>query len=86
MSLNKEEKDILESLENGEWKSVSDLREKKSLFKKAAKATSAKTRRITLRMTEQDYEMAQVKALQVGIPYQTLISSVIHRYLTGQIR
>ena len=84
--LNLEEKDILNSLEKGEWKSVSDFTEKKALFKKMAKQSIAKTKRITLRVTEQDYNLAHIKAIKDGIPYQTMISSIIHRYLTGQLK
>jgi len=86
MALDKEEKEILTALENNEWKSVSNLEKKKATFKKMAKRSIAKTKRITLRVTEQDYELAHVHAIQVGIPYQTLISSVIHKYLTGQLQ
>ena len=63
-----------------------NLEDQKVRFKNMAKKSMAKTKRITLRVTEQDYELAHVKALKEGLPYQTLISSVIHRYLTGQFR
>ncbi len=84
--LDSEEKNIIDSLESGEWKSVPDLETQKTMFKQMAKRSRAKTKRITLRVTEQDYALAHVKAIKDGIPYQTLISSVIHRYLTGQLR
>ncbi len=84
--LDSEEQDILDSLERGEWKSVPDVAAQKEMFKQMARRSSAKTKRITLRVTEQDYELAHIKAIKDGIPYQTLISSVIHRYLTGQLK
>lgn len=86
MPLEKDEKELLESLEKDEWTSVKELREKKKEFIRAARSTTAKTKRVTLRMTEQDYELIHVRALQDGIPYQTLISSVVHRYLHGKLR
>ena len=82
----KDEKDLALSLEKDEWRSVGNLEDQKVRFKNMAKKSMAKTKRITLRVTEQDYELAHVKALKEGLPYQTLISSVIHRYLTGQFR
>ena len=86
MKLDDNEKDLLSSTDNNEWKSVSNLSEQKSRLLQMAKRSSAKTKRITLRVTEHDYELAHVRAIQDGIPYQTLISSVIHRYLTGQLK
>lgn len=86
MKLDDNEKDLLSSIDNNEWKSVSNLSEQKSRLLQMAKRSSAKTKRITLRVTEHDYELAHVRAIQDGIPYQTLISSVIHRYLTGQLK
>ena len=44
-----------------------------------------KTRRINLRLTERDFELAHVRALEEGMPYQTLLASVIHKYLTGRL-
>jgi predicted DNA binding CopG/RHH family protein len=79
------EKSISESLEKDEWVSVGRLSDQKDLFRKMAKQSMVKTKRITLRVTEQDYELAHVKAIKDGIPYQTLISSILHRYLTGQL-
>ena len=86
MKLDDNEKDLLSSIDNNEWKSVSNLSEQKSRLLQMAKRSSANTKRITLRVTEHDYELAHVRAIQDGIPYQTLISSVIHRYLTGQLK
>jgi predicted DNA binding CopG/RHH family protein len=80
------EQSISDSLDNDEWVSKGHLSDQKDIFRKIAKQSMAKTRRITLRVTEQDYELAHVKAIKAGIPYQTLISSILHRYLTGQLK
>ena len=52
---------------------------------KAARNTFNKTRRVNLRLTEYDFEQAHVRALEEGLPYQTLLSSIIHKYLTGRL-
>ena len=53
--------------------------------REAARNTFNKTRRVNLRLTEQDFDRAHVKAMEEGLPYQTLLSSVIHKYLTGRL-
>jgi len=79
------EKDLMESIENDEWVSVKDLKKIKSEAVVAARNTLKKNRRINLRLTEKDYTQIQIKAVEEGIPYQTLISSLIHKYLTGAL-
>ncbi len=82
--LNKEEKEILESYENDEWVSVlnpSDIEK----YKAAAKNTFKKDKRVNIRMTEMDLELLQERALIEGLPYQTLMSSVLHKYVTGRL-
>jgi predicted DNA binding CopG/RHH family protein len=54
-------------------------------IKAAVKNTFKKDRRITIRLYEHDYKGIQKKALQMGIPYQTLISGIIHRYIEGDL-
>ena len=51
----------------------------------AARNTFKKTRRVNLRVTERDYNQTHARALVEGIPYQTLLSSVIHKYLSGRL-
>ena len=81
-NLDGEEKEILESFERGEWQSVGD-RTRLSQLGSYAKATLAKDQRITLRLSSFDLDAIQVKAIEEGIPYQTLISSILHKYATG---
>jgi predicted DNA binding CopG/RHH family protein len=80
--LNREEKDILKSFEQGEWQSVSD-RTRLAQLRSYAKATLAKDKRITLRLSSFDLDAIQAKAIEEGIPYQTLISSILHKYAIG---
>ena len=78
--LDSEEREILESFENDEW--ISELTpERKTEIENVAKNTFKKTKRVNIRMSERDFERIQIKALEENIPYQTLIGSIIHKYL-----
>ena len=79
------EQEILDAFKQGKLKSTANAKKEILDAKEAAKNTFNKNKRVNLRMTEQDYDLAHIKALQDGIPYQTLLSSVIHKYLTGQL-
>jgi len=81
--LNKEEKEILESYEKDEWVSVSKPADI-TKYKAAAKATFKKDKRVNIRISELDLELLQERALIEGLPYQTLMSSVLHKYVTGR--
>jgi len=83
IKLNKEEKDILDSYEKGEWVSVSNPAEL-AKYKEAATATFKKNKRVNIRISEFDLELLQERALIEGLPYQTLMSSVLHKYVTGR--
>lgn len=82
LDLDGEEKEILESFEQGEWQSVGD-KTRLAQLRGYAKATLAKDKRITLRLSSFDLDALQAKAIEEGIPYQTLISSILHKYATG---
>jgi predicted DNA binding CopG/RHH family protein len=73
--LSTEEKDILESVDAGEWRSV---RGKK-------KETFRKDRRVNIRMAGRDLEAIQKRAMLEGIPYQTLIASILHKFAAGRL-
>ena len=77
------EQDILDSFNRGEWISKDENLDK---YKELAKKTFAKTHRINFRVSEKDFRDIKVKAREEGIPYQTLVSSVIHKYLTGRLK
>jgi predicted DNA binding CopG/RHH family protein len=82
--LNPEEQQILDSYESDEWHSVATPARIAEL-KSYAKATLTKDKKITLRLSSLDLEALQAKAIEEGIPYQTLISSILHKYITGRL-
>lgn len=75
---------ILRAFEKGELKSVATKSELEKL-KAAARATAIKDRRVNIRLSSIDLSDIQVKALEEGVPYQTLIASVLHKYVTGRL-
>jgi predicted DNA binding CopG/RHH family protein len=83
--LNQEEIEVENALENGEYKSVKNLEAELKRYQKIASSHGNKDKRVNLRMTSWDYEKAQEKALMEGLPYQTLLSSILHKYLSGQL-
>jgi len=82
-NLDVEERKILDSFNRGEWISKKENLEK---YQEAAKQTFKKTHSINFRMSEKDFRSMQMKAIKEGMSYQTLLSSVVHKYLTGQMK
>jgi predicted DNA binding CopG/RHH family protein len=83
--LNPEEREILDLFERGELRPVADVERELEVARQAARNTFNKTRRVNLRVTERDFELAHSRAREEGIPYQTLLSSVIHKFLSGRL-
>lgn len=83
--LDEEEKDIVESLERGEWQPTDDGGVAKSEAEEYAEATLRKDKRMNVRMTERDLRQLKVRAAEEGIPYQTLVTMVLHKYVTGRL-
>lgn len=81
--IDNDEKDLMTSIENEDWQPVKNLDQEKKEAIKAARNTIKKDKRINLRLSQKDYHQIQLKALEEGIPYQTLISSIVHKYLNG---
>ena len=81
--LDQEEKDLLASVESGEWHSVRNLKEESDSAKKAAENFLRKDERITLRISSSDLTRLKQKAAYKGLPYQTFIASVLHEYASG---
>jgi len=77
------EKEILDSFENDEWTEIPGM--KKEMVKHAsyARATLRKDARVNIRISKRDLELIQRKAIEEGLPYQTLIASIIHKYNSG---
>jgi len=80
------EKELEKTIENDEWKSVSNLSDMKKQFKSAAKNTLLKDQRMNIRIAQRDLEGLKTKALEEGMPYQTLVSSILHKYVTGKLK
>ena len=83
--IDQEEKDLMESIERDEWQPVNNIEQEKEKAMAAARNTVKKDKRINLRLTQKDYRQMQIKAIEEGIPYQTLISSIVHKYLNGSL-
>lgn len=82
--LDKDEMELAKSLENEEW--ISDLTKKeKKQYEDYASYSLSKRKRINIRMSERDLKKIQAKAIEEGIPYQSLISMLIHKYNEGKI-
>ena len=82
--LDAEELELLGAFEKGKLKSVATKTEL-ARFKAAARATAIKDRRVNIRLSSGDLSDLQVRALQEGVPYQTLIASIVHKYVTGRL-
>ncbi len=78
------ETDVLTAFEAGELASVASKEELEKL-RAAARATGTKDRRVNIRLASADVRDLQALALREGIPYQTLIASVLHKYVTGRL-
>ncbi|GAB6282767.1 MAG: hypothetical protein STSR0008_15160 [Ignavibacterium sp.] len=86
MKLDKEEKELLKSYEKGEWKSIKDFEKKKLEYQSYAKNTAAKNKRINILLTERDLANLKAKSLEEGMSYQTLVGSIIHKYIYGKFK
>ena len=86
MKLDQEEKEILESMERGEWRSAKGAKRDRRRYMGYAKATFRKDRRLNIRISTKDLEAIQQRALEEGLPYQTLIASLLHKYAAGRLK
>ena len=83
-----EERELIESIEKGEWHSIPE-KDKNKYVKEAkqyAEASMKKDKRMNIRISERDLRNLKIKALEEGIPYQTLVSMVLHKYLSGKLK
>jgi len=85
MKYDKEEKAIVDAYEKGKLKLSSPSKKEIEAIKATARKTIIKDKRITIRLYDHDYQGIQKKALEMGMPYQTLISGIIHRYIEGDL-
>lgn len=84
-NIDKEEKDLMESYEKDEWSSAPHFNKRKEQLQETAKATLRKDKRVNIRISERDLRELQRKAVHEGLPYQTLISSVLHKFVNGNL-
>ncbi len=80
-----EEKELMSSVENEEWTSVSNFNSFKKRLMQAAIETAAKDYQINVSVSKRDAEVLKTKALEEGIPYQEFVTSILHKYVTGRI-
>jgi len=85
MKYDEEEKEVIDAYEGGKMKLSTPSKKELEKIKATAKNTFKKDRRITIRLYDHDYKGIQKKALEMGLPYQTLISGIIHRYIEGEL-
>ncbi len=84
--LTKEEIGFVNSVERGEWKSISNFEKEKKKAMLAARATLKKNKRVNIRISQNDLEYLQRHAFEEGIPYQTLMTSVLHKFAHGRLK
>ena len=85
VELDEEEREILEAYERGEMVPVPDMEARIAEYQEAARAFMRKDRRVNIRLTAHDLTALQAIAVEEGIPYQTLMASILHKYVTGRL-
>ena len=83
--LDADEVELLTSFEGGEWQPASEQAAENQRYKLMAASALAKNRRVNIRISAMDLEGMQARAAQEGLPYQTLIASVLHKYASGRL-
>jgi predicted DNA binding CopG/RHH family protein len=83
--LTKEEKKILDSFEKDEWIPVTNLTKRKKELMAYARNTLRKDKRLNIRISERDLLELQKRAVNEGLPYQTYVSSIIHKFINGNL-
>ena len=85
VKLDSEEQALVDSFERGEWRPVKNVSREIAKHREYAKNTLRKDRRVNIRISSKDLEQIQAAAVEDGIPYQTLMASVLHRYASGSL-
>jgi predicted DNA binding CopG/RHH family protein len=84
LPLDEEEKELIRSIDKDEWKQTRDVAKHKKIAKDYAEATIRKDKRMNIRISERDLKNLKKRALEEGIPYQTMVSMILHKYLSGR--
>ena len=82
---NNEERELIESIEGEDWTEVENMEEAIEEARRIAQATTVKSERMNIRMSERDMKAIKARAMKEGLPYQSLVSSVLHKYVNGQL-
>ena len=83
--LDREEAELLDSYESEEWHSIDSPDADMERYQEYATATFKKDKRVNIRISSKDLMSIQQRALEEGIPYQTLIASILHKYVSGRL-
>lgn len=84
MKLTKEEQDLVHSIERGEWRATTSKAGLRK-YQQAARQMLKKDARLNIRISSQDLENLQKRAMEEGLPYQTFVSSLLHKYVAGRL-
>ncbi|HHE39060.1 MAG TPA: antitoxin [Candidatus Cloacimonetes bacterium] len=85
-NFDKDDMEILKSFENGEWRTSGNIEKRSSELRLYARNTIKKDKRVNIRISSRDLKELQRKAIQEGLPYQTFISSILHKFVNGKFR
>jgi predicted DNA binding CopG/RHH family protein len=85
MKLSRDERELRDAFARGELESVPHVKREMGRYREYAKSSLMKNKRVNIRISERDLLQIQKKAVEEGLPYQTLMSSVLHKYVTGQL-
>ena len=85
LKLEQDELELLATYEKNEWQAVKNVKEQVAQYRVYARATFRKDKRVNIRISEKDLLDLQKRALREGMPYQTLISSVLHKYVNEML-
>ena len=80
-----DEREFIQSIERGQWREIDDVACAVVEAQRIAAATIAKSERMNIRISSADLNALKARAIEEGMPYQTLVTSVLHKYVTGQL-
>ena len=83
--LDREEQELSDSFDRYEWRSMPDREQETEKYRESAQSTFKKDMRVNIRISKRDLDGLQRRALGEGIPYQTLMPSVLHKYIDGRL-
>jgi predicted DNA binding CopG/RHH family protein len=84
--LDQDEKKILASFERGEWSALKLTAKERARYVQMARNSLKKNQRINIRLTQNDLNGLKLAAVREGMPYQTLVTSVLHKYVAGALK